>query len=178
VSIGTWLPYTWSDPYYYDYGNTIIYYDNAVYYGEKKVATTAQYAEQAEKIAQAVPEDLDPEKVEWMPLGVFAIAQEGVAGTGMLLQLAVSKEGLIAGTYYNESTGSSRPVEGTVDEKTQRAAWHFAGDSDSQVTFETGIYNLTKDETKCLVHFGSDKTQTWTMVRLPPPEEAEDADEQ
>ena len=171
VSVGAWLPYTWSDPYYYDYGNTIVYQDNSVYYGDTKVATEEQYYTQANNIAEAVPEDLDPEKVEWMPLGVWAIAQEGVGDTNMLMQLAVSKEGVIAGTYFNESTDSSRPLEGTIDEKTQRAAWKFVDDSPNQVTFETGIFNLTKDETKLLVHFGPDNTQTWTMVRIPPPEE-------
>ena len=35
---------------------------------------------------------------------------------------------------------------------------------------ETGIYNLTEDETTALVHFGKEQTQTWLMVRLPEPE--------
>jgi hypothetical protein len=40
--------------------------------------------------------------------------------------LAVSKEGIIAGTFYNESTGTTHPVEGMVDEETQRAIWKAA----------------------------------------------------
>jgi len=63
------------------------------------------------------------------------------------------------------------PVEGTVDQKSQRAAWRFSDEKDEEIVFETGIYNLTKDETKCLVHFGADNTHTWTMIRLPAPEE-------
>lgn len=35
---------------------------------------------------------------------------------------------------------------------------------------ETGIYNLTKDETTALVHFGAEQTQEWLMVRLEKPE--------
>ncbi len=173
TAIGTWFPWTWAKPYYYDYGTTIVYQDNAVYYGDQQVATAAQYAQQAETLADSVPADIDEEKVEWMPLGVFEIAQDGVGDSSMLMQLAVSKEGIIAGTYYNEISGKDVPVEGMVDQKTQRAAWRFVDDSDRQVTFETGIYNLTKDETKCLVHFGTDKTQTWTMIRVPPPADAE-----
>jgi hypothetical protein len=30
---------------------------------------------------------------------------------------------------------------------------------------ETGIANLTKDETAVLVHFGTDKTQQWFLAR-------------
>ena len=56
-------------------------------------------------------------------------------------------------------------------QKSQRAAWRFSDEKNQEIVFETGIYNLTKDETKCLVHFGADNTQTWTMIRLPPPEE-------
>lgn len=165
------MAYSWAKPYYYDYGTTVYYEDNYVYYGDKQVASADTYYQQAEKIAESVPEDADPENVEWLPLGVFAIGEGDVADTNMVLQLAVSKEGIIAGTYYNDTTGSGRPVEGSVDDKTQRAAWRFADDEGDSIVFETGIYNLTKEETKCLVHFGADRTQTWTMVRLPPPEE-------
>ncbi|MEZ6044174.1 MAG: hypothetical protein R3C11_01040 [Planctomycetaceae bacterium] len=38
----------------------------------------------------------------------------------MALQLAVSKEGYIVGTYYNTTTEASTPVEGKVDHDTQR----------------------------------------------------------
>jgi len=37
-----------------------------------------------------------------------------------VLQLAVSKEGVISGTYYNSDTDIARPIKGTVDKKTQR----------------------------------------------------------
>jgi hypothetical protein len=172
TSFGTWFPWTWTRPFYYDYGNTIVYMDGNVYYGDQKAGTAEQYAEQAETIANNVPQDVDDSKVEWMPLGVFSITEEGVAESGIMLQLAVSKEGIIAGTYYNEPANITRPLDGTVDQKTQRAAWKFADGKNSEVVFETGIYNLTKDETKCLVHFGSEKTQTWQMVRLQQPTDA------
>ena len=35
--------------------------------------------------------------------------------------------------------------------------------------FETGIYNLTKDETPVLVHFGKERTQQWLLVRMQKP---------
>jgi hypothetical protein len=171
AAVGGWFTWTWAKPYYFDYGTSVVYQDNSVYYGEQEVASAEDYYQQAEVIAESVPEDVDAENVEWLPLGVFAIAEGDVADSGMLLQLAVSKEGIIAGTYYNETTGSSRPVEGTVDQKSQRAAWKFSDEKGQEIVFETGVYNLTKDETKCLVHFGPDKTQTWTMIRLPASEE-------
>ncbi len=31
---------------------------------------------------------------------------------------------------------------------------------------ETGLDNLTRDEAPVLVHFGTERTQTWLMVRV------------
>ena len=174
VAIGSWLPWAWSQPINYDYGNTVVYRDNYVYVDNQQVATSEDYYQQADTIAASVPEQVDEDKVEWMPLGVFAVSEENATDSGMLLQLAVSKEGILAGTFYNEVTDSSRPVEGTVDQKTQRAAWKFADDKNPEVVMETGIYNLTEDQATALVHFGSEKTQTWLLVRLPAP--ADDAE--
>ena len=36
----------------------------------------------------------------------------------------------------------------------------------SQTVVETGLYNLTKDEAPALLHFGTEKTQQWLLVRL------------
>ena len=154
----------------YDYGATVVYRDNYVYVDNKQVATTEAYYQQAETIAESVPQDLDTDKVEWMPLGVFALASEDGEDTGMVLQLAVSKKGVIAGTFYNETSDKSRPVEGMVDRDSQCAAWQFADGENQDLVMETGIYNLTQDEATALVHFGADQTQTWLLIRLPEPE--------
>jgi hypothetical protein len=34
---------------------------------------------------------------------------------------------------------------------------------------ETGLQSLTQDVASCLVHFGTDKTQTWLLVRQKQP---------
>ena len=159
-------------PYSYDYGTNVVYRDNYVYINDQQYATPADYYQQAETISESIPVDVQPEQVEWMPLGVFALAEQDANDSGMMLQLAVSKEGIIAGTFYNDVTGSDRPVEGMVDQKSQRAAWRFADGDNTDVVMETGIYNLTEDEATALVHFGPDDSQTWLMVRLEQPEES------
>ncbi|MCA8989106.1 MAG: hypothetical protein KDA78_15780 [Planctomycetaceae bacterium] len=168
TTFGTWFVWqAWTTPVYYDYGNTVVYQDNYVYVDNQPVATVDQYYEQAADISAAIPESTDTANVEWMPLGVFAITEENATESGFLLQLAVSKEGLIAGTLWNEMSGVSRPVEGTVDRESQRAAWKFSDGKNPEIVMETGIYNLTLDEATALVHHGSLKTETWLMVRLP-----------
>ena len=169
MAVTGWFVRWWERPAYFNYGETVYYQDDSVYYGDQAVATAEEYYQQAEAIAQSVPQ-IDDEKAEWLPLGVFALTQPDTEASNMVLQLAVSKEGVIAGTFYNETTDASHPVEGMVNKSTQRATWRCSDGSNPDLVMETGIYNLTKDETEALLHFGAGQTQSWLMVRLPDPE--------
>lgn len=170
-----WVVYGWTTPIYYDYGygGNVYYEGDTVYIDSRPVCSGEQYYEQAHAIVESAPEieDEKAKDIEWLPLGVFAVVQEGVEDGNLLLQLAVSKEGVIAGTLFNESTESSRDVEGMVDKETQRAAWSFIDGKNADVVMETGIYNLTQNEATVLVHFGPEATQNWTLVRLDEPAE-------
>ncbi len=176
VALTGWFVGWWSQPVYYTYGSggTVSYENNVVYVNGEQYGTAEQYYQDSATLAASVPEvnQSQAETMEWMPLGVFAITHEGVNETNMLLQLAVNKEGVIAGTFYNESTEVGHPVEGKVDQKTQRAAWKATDGTNENVVMETGIYNLTQDEVPVLVHFGPETTQTWTLVRVEQPEQA------
>lgn len=164
----------WNQPIYTTYGSggNVYYADNNVYVDGEQYSTAQEYYDQAEAIAESVPEmtDAQTEKVEWMPLGVFALTQDGVGDNNLVLQLAVSKDGMIAGTLINETTGATQAVEGMVDKKTQRAAWSPVEGKNTDVVMETSIYNLTEDQTTVLVHFGPDKVQQWVLVRLDDPD--------
>ena len=85
-----------------------------------------------------------------------------------VFQLAVNKDGVIRGNYYNAIADTTEPVYGSVDKKTQRAAW-TVGERKTPV-YEAGIANLTKDETTMLVHFAKDNSQQFTLVRIQQPE--------
>ena len=93
---------------------------------------------------------------------------EGEEKSTNIFQLAINKDGVIRGEYYNALTDTTEPVYGSVDKKTQRAAWTVA-DRKSPV-YEAGIANLTKDETTMLVHFSKEKAQQFTLVRIQQPE--------
>ena len=168
-----WFGGLWAQPAYYDYGGTVYYENDSVYYGDQPVATAEEYYDQAASIAQDVPQ-VDDEKAEWLPLGVFALTQPDGESTDRILQLAVSKEGVIAGTLYSDTSDSTHPVEGSVDKKTQRAVWRITDGTNPDLVMETGIYNLTKDETEALLHFSNEQTQSVLMVRLPDSDEKSD----
>ena len=164
--------YGWTDSVPYSYGENVYYQDDSVYYGDEAVATSEEYAQQAEAIVASAPE-VAPEKADWMPLGVFALTQDGQASgpePTLFLQLAISKEGIIAGTLNNTATNSTQTIEGLADKKTQRCAWSVVGKT--RPIMETGIVNLTNDTAPALVHFADGQTQQWLMVRLNEPEAA------
>ena len=130
---------------------------------------------QAEAIATNIPET-KPAAEDWMPLGVFAVTTDGKpngADPTMFLQLAVSKQGLINGTFQNTANNSVQAVEGMVDKQTQRAAWTAVGKS--RPLMETGIGNLAQDTTPALVHFPDGTTQQWLLVRMEKPAGAQQA---
>ena len=43
----------------------------------------------------------------------------------------------------------------------------------TDIIMETGLFNLTQDQTEALVHFGNEKTQKWLLVRLDQPKSDE-----
>jgi hypothetical protein len=175
----TWRPVTWAalagfagyaaEPPYYDYGESVVYQTDAVYVNGESVGTPEQYTQQATELANVgVESKADPKAGEWQTLGVFAMVGEGEEKSTNLFQLALNKDGVIRGEYYNALTDTTEPVYGSVDKKTQRAAWSVA--ERKFPVYETGIANLTRDETTMLVHFSKAKSQQYALVRLQQPD--------
>ena len=159
-----------------------------VYYEDEPIATEEEYSEQAIGIADTGAQTIDAAigiadtgaqtidaaiaadtDIEWMPLGVFALVHESQGEPTMTMQLQIAQDGTISGTYVNSVSGSTQTIQGSVDKETQRAAW-TVGDK-SQTVVETGLYNLTKGEAPAQLHFGTEKTQEWLLVRLEDPDE-------
>ena len=112
-------------------------------------------------------------EAEWMPLGTFAVStDEQDTDPSLTVQLAVNREGVVAGTLYNIETDEAQSVQGAVDRETQRVAVRFG--ENEELVAETGLYNLTQDEAPVLVHFGADKTENYLLVRLEEPEEEDE----
>ena len=117
--------------------------------------------------------EVSPDDLEWLPLGVFALTQDGDSADTqptVFLQLAVSKEGILAGTVQNTATDKMEEIEGMIDKKSGRAAWSIVG-KDSPI-MEAGVANLTQEEVPALLHFADGTTQQWLLVRLEEPQES------
>lgn len=168
----------WNTPYYYDYGygGNVVYVDRYVYVNGQPVGTSTEYAQSAAALAATEPSpEVADQPGEWMALGTFAIAtSKEETDPARVIQLAVDKEGNVSGTMVNKTTNKTYPVQGHVDKETQRVAFTIGDNKD--VVLETGLYNLTQQETPVLVHQGTDRTETYVMLRVEAPQDVEKAE--
>jgi hypothetical protein len=174
-----WWPVAWgtaaafvgitAPPVVYDYGSTVVIQDDQVYVNGDPVATAADYAAQADQIVDTGRQAKPGENDEWQPLGAFGLIQADEKTAQRIFQLAVNKDGIVRGNYYDAVADNTLPVVGSVDKKSQRVAWSI-GDK-KEIVFETGLSNFTKDDTTVLVHFGKESTQQMILVRLEEPKD-------
>jgi len=173
-----WFVFGWDRPRYWGYGPgaNIYYQDDFVYYDGNRYAPVADYYQQVYDLAHSAPA-IDPaqaEGIDWAPLGVFAAARND-SSQERTIQLAVNKDGVLAGTYFNPRNDTVHPLTGMVDGHSQRAAWTFADDEHKGIVFETSVFNLTKPESTVMVHYGpaANDTEVWQLVRLEQPEQGD-----
>ena len=161
------------EPEYIDYGMNVVYEGDTVYVDNKPVPAEQYNGPILESVASAEqpPPPLPPsdpkQPGDWMPLGVFALAQEERGDPVMFFQLSINRDGVISGAFQSTLTGDSRPVAGKVDKVSQRAAWRI--DDNSKTIYETSLANLTQDVSPLAIHFNATRTQTWLLVRMPQP---------
>jgi hypothetical protein len=168
-SCASYCSFVSTEPVYYDYGSSVVYQDDGVYMDGEMVASVEKYSEQAVTLADTGRAAKVSKDEEWLPLGVFALVQGEEKTSNHIFQLSVNKQGVIRGNYYDAVADSSTEVYGSVDRKSQRAAW-TVGDRKSPV-YEAGVANLTKAETSMMVHYGKDRSVQYTLVRLEEPKE-------
>jgi hypothetical protein len=177
--LATWIIYGWDRPRYWTYGpgGNIYYQDNYVYYDNQRYKPADEYYQYVYDLAHSVPQidEQRAEQMDWRPLGVFTLSRPNESESQRALQLAVSKEGIVTGTYFNRQDGHVHPVSGMVDEESQRAAWAFADSEHPEVVFESSLFSLTQPESTVMVHFGprADQAEIWHAVRQEAPESGE-----
>jgi hypothetical protein len=150
----------------YDYGGNVVVQPQAVYVNGDNAGTPQQYADQAGQIAANGSNDPGQES-SWQPLGVFAMVEGGQTTSDDTFQLAINQKGLLRGNYHNLKDNSVVAIAGSVDPKTQRAAWTIGGDKTP--TYETGVANLTGNEGTMILHTPDGQVRQFALVRLDPP---------
>jgi hypothetical protein len=177
-----WMPaFTFGPPVYYDYGSGALdpgvtpfaIQDDVAYLNDQPVAAAPVYAQQAIDLADVQSPPPEGTQIDWLPLGTFAVsAQPDDNDPSTVMQLALSKDGLVSGTWYDRQTDTNVAVEGRVDPQTQRVAVRRVDQAD--VVLEVGLYNLTQPASTALMHFGTLQSQVRYLTRLDPPADAGD----
>jgi hypothetical protein len=151
------------------------YTDDGVYANGQEVQVDDGYTQQARQLAKAGADLLkqkidaqEAEKLEWLPLGVFSLCDSEVGNPTIFLQLAISREGIIAGSYANTQTNENLSVQGGADRESTRIA--FTCGSHDDVVVETGLYNVTEDQSSAMIHYAGTR-QNRLLVRMAPPQQ-------
>lgn len=141
----------------------VAYYHSDVVYvegGEQVVAE--ETAAQAEQAAASAPYTDDAG--EWLPIGVFALLREGQTDANAVVQLAVSQQGSIKGSYYDLLTDSGHTLHGSIDKRTQLVA--FSIGANQAAVWETSLNSLTAQQAPVTVYFANGRSQKWALVRM------------
>lgn len=149
VVINNWLSEQWGVP---------IYYDDIGYPVE--ILPEVELPPQQDVY---IPQ----QDAEWLPLGIFAAGKsiDESSYSNMYVQLAIGRNGEVAGSYYNASTDQLHPLQGLVVVETQEIVWTVT-DNPRSPLMTTGIYDFTLDVVPVLVYFPEGTTQSWVLVRL------------
>jgi hypothetical protein len=172
--------------------SNVTYNNNNVYINGQPVGTSAQYYTQAQQLAQSgitnyvqpapdysesendgddeepgSPTDSAGNAANWRALGVFALASPGQTASNQMLQLAINKDGILRGNYYNQLTNETSEIYGALDKKTQRVSWTIG--NNTATVFDAGLIDLTKKDSSVLVHYGPSNTDRMALIRLEGP---------
>lgn len=162
--INLWFPGRWQRPIYYYYIDDGIYYSQTGSDYDLVPLEETDYLQSALDIIGNMPK-VDPSKLDWKPLGVFSLVNDETDDTpDDFFTLAVSKEGIVGGAYVNPEEDNDQAVEGYVDPQSQQVVWRVVGTN--LPLYETGIYNLTKDESTVLILYSNRDIETGALIRL------------
>lgn len=156
-------------PMPYNYGTTVVYQDDQVVVQGEPAGTPQEYAQQASDLAAQGEKASVGKDEQWQSLGVFALARADEKNPSNFIQLALNKDGVVRGTYYNAVTDTNMKISGQLDKKTQRVAWTV--DGKKKPVYEAGLNNLTQDQTTILVHQTNDKVEQMLLVRVNDPDQ-------
>lgn len=141
--INRWLGSSWSYPIYFN-----------------------QHAQLVE-LPSIVEEEGSEIQSSWAPLGVFVLSQslEQIKASNLFIQLALNKNGDVAGTFYDASKDLISSLDGLLDKKNQQIAFKLTEDPDSPFMI-TGLYDLTQEVAPLQVIFPNGSRQIWLLVKI------------
>jgi hypothetical protein len=109
--------------------------------------------------AQAVPND-----AEFLPLGVYALAPQGHSDATSVVQLSVTKDGILRGSYCDLVSDQGQTIYGAIDKQSRKAAWTIG--AGGRTIFETTLDNLTQANGQVALEFPGGDVKQFTLARF------------
>lgn len=107
---------------------------------------------------------IDPNRGDWMPLGVYSLMVGPGDENTRMLDLVVDRFGHVRGSYYDMISGASYNIAGIIDQRSQYA--QFSLESNRQLTFYTPIGEMLQPQGYINVQLPSGQRQQWQLVRM------------
>jgi hypothetical protein len=134
--------------------------------GDEPVADNATQQNQqpdAAQLAALGAKDV-PGDTEFLPLGVFALAPQGHQDATAVLQLSVTKDGILRGSYCDLISDQGQAVFGAVDKTSHRAAWTVG--TGGRAVFDTTLDNLTRADGQVALEYPGGDVKQYTLARF------------
>ena len=132
---------------------------------DEQVADEAVDAENKTAAQLAAEGAVDvPDDAEFLPLGVFALAPVEQEQATSVVQLAVTHDGILRGSYVDLLSDQEQTIVGAVDRVSQRVAWTLG--KNGPVVFETSLETLTQTEGPVVLQFADGRQQEYTLARF------------
>ena len=159
LGLGSGYGYVASDTYYTsDDGTT-----------EEEPATDEVQTEQesqpqdAAQLAAIGAKDV-PNDTQFLPLGVYALAPQGHNDATAVLQLSVTKDGILRGSYCDLVSDQGQTVFGAIDKQSRKAAWTIG--EGGRTVFETTLESLTQTDGQVALEFPGGEVKQFTLARF------------
>lgn len=156
--VADWLKID-AQPFSYDYGGQFVVRGGLLFHQGREVATLGEYAARAAQLAASGAE-VDDSREGWLPLGDYGVVQPGQEEPAVMMQLWVSDQGQVAGTWHNSSNDETAPIRGAVDPTHQRVALTLP---DGTIV-DSGLYNLTEPSAAALAYSPQSGAQQWLLL--------------
>lgn len=102
----------------------------------------------------------------YLPLGVFALAPAGAHDPSALIQLAIRPDGTLRGNYCDVVTGTSWPIEGSLQKHTQLATFRTAAPGSAEI--EASLVSLTRTHGSVRLRLAGGELRDWNLARFEP----------
>lgn len=104
----------------------------------------------------------DGDEDEWLALGTYSVQSDSGEPTSRYFQLSTNRQGELRGVYYDEISGNSQNLSGTIDESSHVATWSL--DANRATTFRANLSDLTQATGSVAVTQASGEQQ-WRIAR-------------